>query len=450
VQEWANKRFKNPEHAKAFSRWFGKSKVVDDKGHPLVVYHGTPTPGFNQFDARHAGRNTRNEAKDVGHHFTDSVKTAEYYSEASGVAPQSAIMPVYLRMKNPYMLADPVINADDIAFAKGMEHDGIITKMHGGKSREFVVFDSTQIKSATGNRGTFSKKHGNINLSIDAIPTLNINRTYNPHSEPTPPETPNADELADETLRYLAGLYQEIEDALVAGQPLGFVSAKLDKLVAQAELSSWIAGAVAVWGESREPKLITLDSQGPLQKNRFPWVETAARWLMDRDVYSAEEIQQQTRGQELPRWKSLEAVTRLRDEIAFGFPSGESFNEFYTRIKGVVDATKPELQNAFRTSTHQAFIHGSTTTLEKPIVKTQFPYVLFHSAHDTRTRATHRPLDGLLFEVGGEAYSIAKKALNDFNCRCSIISYTEAKRQRKQLQVIEVDQLPPEVLAKYS
>jgi len=290
---------------------------------------------------------------------------------------------------------------------------------------------------------------GPLSLSIDAIPTLNINRPHSPHSEPTPPETPNADELADETIRYLNGLYQEIEDALVAGQPLGFVAEKLDKLVAQSELSSWIAGAVAVWGESREPKLITLDALGPLQKNRFPWVETAARWLMDRDVYSADEIQKQARGEQLPRWKSLEAVTRLRDEIAIGFPAGESFAEFHKRIKDTIDATKPELQNAFRTSTHQAFIHGSTMTLEKPVVKTQFPYVLFHSAHDTRTRATHRPLDGLLFEVGSEAYAVAKRALNDYSCRCSITPYTEAKRQRKELQAVQVDQLPPETLAKY-
>ena len=255
-----------------------------------------------------------------------------------------------------------------------------------------------------------------VNLSIDAVPTLHINRTLNPNSSPTPPDIPNADELADETIGYLESVLAEIQDRLLAGQPFGDVSAKLDQLVAQAELSSWIAGAVGVWHDSRKPRLYTLDLLGQVPTKRFPWIEEAARWLMDRNVYSAQEIQAQARGEFEPRWKSLEAATKLRDEIANGFTVGESFEEFYARIKSKVDATKPELQNAFRTSTHQAYIHGTATTLEKPLVKLQFPFVLYRSAHDTRTRDTHRPLDGLLFEVGSPAYTIMRRALNDFNC----------------------------------
>lgn len=34
-----------------FWRWFGDSKVVDAQGRPLVVYHGSPVKGFEQFDA---------------------------------------------------------------------------------------------------------------------------------------------------------------------------------------------------------------------------------------------------------------------------------------------------------------------------------------------------------------------------------------------------------------
>jgi len=33
----------------AFKKWFGKSKVVDAEGKPLVVYHGTPRGGFSVF-----------------------------------------------------------------------------------------------------------------------------------------------------------------------------------------------------------------------------------------------------------------------------------------------------------------------------------------------------------------------------------------------------------------
>ena len=36
--------------AENFNNWFGQSKVVDEKGKPLTVYHGTPGPAFEQFD----------------------------------------------------------------------------------------------------------------------------------------------------------------------------------------------------------------------------------------------------------------------------------------------------------------------------------------------------------------------------------------------------------------
>ena len=42
-----------PEESEAFKRWFGDSKVVDEQGKPLVVYHGT-THGFSVFDPERA------------------------------------------------------------------------------------------------------------------------------------------------------------------------------------------------------------------------------------------------------------------------------------------------------------------------------------------------------------------------------------------------------------
>lgn len=255
--------------------------------------------------------------------------------------------------------------------------------------------------------------------------------------------------MASESIRYLDSLYADLEQLLRDGQPLGDILERFDKLVAQAELSSWIAGAVGVWQDSNEPRLYLLDALGPMQTKRFPWVEEAARWLMDRGVYSADEIQRQATPLDQPRWKSMQAVSKVRDELAFGFTYGQSFQDFYSRVKDKVEATKPELQNAFRTATHQAYIHGSTTTLEKPLVQLQFPNVLYHSAHDTRTRATHRPLDGLLFEIGSEAYVIAKKALSDFSCRCRITAMTPEKSKRHG-KPVTLAELPAEVLAKYA
>jgi ADP-Ribosyltransferase in polyvalent proteins len=40
----------------AFKSWFGASKVVDEQGNPLVVYHGT-TADFDAFDPAAIGKN---------------------------------------------------------------------------------------------------------------------------------------------------------------------------------------------------------------------------------------------------------------------------------------------------------------------------------------------------------------------------------------------------------
>ena len=44
-KEWKEKGTKS----KYFKKWFGDSKVVDENGKPLVVYHGTPNAGFETF-----------------------------------------------------------------------------------------------------------------------------------------------------------------------------------------------------------------------------------------------------------------------------------------------------------------------------------------------------------------------------------------------------------------
>lgn len=74
-----------------FYKWFGDSKVVDDQGRPLVVYHGTPNGGFDTF------------IKDS--FFTDDINQARGYAEIkyNTVAPKGQTFSVYLKMSNPFI-----------------------------------------------------------------------------------------------------------------------------------------------------------------------------------------------------------------------------------------------------------------------------------------------------------------------------------------------------------
>jgi hypothetical protein len=55
-----------------FKRWFGESKVVDEDGEPLVVYHGTT----HDFDSFEPDRGTIGNAVGIGYYFTTSADDA--------------------------------------------------------------------------------------------------------------------------------------------------------------------------------------------------------------------------------------------------------------------------------------------------------------------------------------------------------------------------------------
>ncbi|CAB4159591.1 Zeta toxin domain containing protein [uncultured Caudovirales phage] len=140
-----------------FKRWFGDSKVVDDNGDPLVVYHAT-TSDIGAFSLRKSRG---------GFYFTPSAKDA-YPSQRGTMSSDRGlnVMPVYLSIKNPFVTSDPKDwHALDAAGRKRIEklgHDGVVVANSDGSVREYVAFDPTQIKSATGNTGEFSPTNPSI------------------------------------------------------------------------------------------------------------------------------------------------------------------------------------------------------------------------------------------------------------------------------------------------
>ena len=188
---------------KAFKEWFGDwennpkeaSKVVDQNGEPLVVYHGTPF-NFTTFK------------KGTESYFTNDKKSARFYStdimdtdagDALGMTPKDArLMPVFLNIKNPYrnekgLIRDSQIpkhikeNQDGaIVKAIGFPHtleiekalvaeiktlqkqypelsyDEVLEKVTYKGEVQYVIKDPNQAKSATENTGEFSTLDNDI------------------------------------------------------------------------------------------------------------------------------------------------------------------------------------------------------------------------------------------------------------------------------------------------
>jgi hypothetical protein len=63
-----------------FKEWFGESKVVDESGEPLVVYHGT-ADDIEAFSNTEGGRTTRSESAKKGFFFASVKSAAESYAD---------------------------------------------------------------------------------------------------------------------------------------------------------------------------------------------------------------------------------------------------------------------------------------------------------------------------------------------------------------------------------
>lgn len=135
-----------------FREWFGDSKVVDEKGEPLVVYHGTDSD-FESFDSAKTG--------DVGFYFAQDPRAAEQFTRGMG-----AVVPAYVSITNP--APEAVWRAEYDKASGGnprkQAHAALQKQGYDGILRpgEIVAFSNTQIKSAIGNRGTYDPNDPNI------------------------------------------------------------------------------------------------------------------------------------------------------------------------------------------------------------------------------------------------------------------------------------------------
>lgn len=180
---------KSKEALENFYKWFGDSKVVDEQGRPLVVYHRT-LDLFNAFSKEKIG--ARFSSDERGFFFVDKENIAKDYATSEfDSARQGYIMPLYISASNPLIvnseyarkngLGSTVFDREDsISFWDNYQNfaleevdknknDGVI--IDDGNFKMVVAFNPNQIKS-TQNRGTYSESD-NIYYQTreDTIPT---------------------------------------------------------------------------------------------------------------------------------------------------------------------------------------------------------------------------------------------------------------------------------------
>ncbi|MBQ5665545.1 MAG: hypothetical protein IIV41_06745, partial [Akkermansia sp.] len=184
----------------SFKKWFGDwendpanaSKIVDENGEPLVVYHGTarskPISIFKSGKSGYLG---------PGIYFTPEKRTASKYT---GMYGDGLVYEGFVNMRNPLAISyadkpakvildavkegvyekriatqeneSQLLKKADLAKLRKKGYDGIVwapmKALDEGsfESGEMLLFESNQIKSATDNRGTFDGSNPDITFSV--------------------------------------------------------------------------------------------------------------------------------------------------------------------------------------------------------------------------------------------------------------------------------------------
>ena len=185
----------------AFKKWFGDSKVVDENGEPLVVYHGTAATTFDVFHplshfgaAAAANARIENKRDNTVRDMAGVVITPD--PRAGEVRDGEGIIPVYLSIKNPLRIDDDQVahdvyeiarlahaanaisaeerkasvrsgsRTDLIQLLQSKGYDGLVytNSVEGTGDDSYVAFSPTQIKSIH-NQGTFDPADRRISFS---------------------------------------------------------------------------------------------------------------------------------------------------------------------------------------------------------------------------------------------------------------------------------------------
>lgn len=146
--------------SKTQQEYFKDSKARDANGNLLVVYHGTPKGGFNEFDKKRVGTTSDYGYFGRGFYFTTKQSVAKYYA---GYLNSSEIKRGYLNMTNPFVIGSKRDLKRSIEDIMGMRFEGenadyerssaftdwLIDNGYDGVicKDEYMIFESNQFKN---------------------------------------------------------------------------------------------------------------------------------------------------------------------------------------------------------------------------------------------------------------------------------------------------------------
>lgn len=255
------------------------------------------------------------------------------------------------------------------------------------------------------------------------------------------------DELEDLLVKYASGevqwsaveeLIEEIktlsEDALVASTILGY-------------MSPWDAEP----GVELAASLVVHHGR-PSKKWRWPQLQKAVDWLRQTLTVPYSELADMVASARANVFVSgtltdPTEIDLLKSGVEQSIKAGDSLSDFRARVQDISALTRAETETVFRTNTKRAYLGGQQDILRKPAVKRLFPYVLFNSTQDGRTRPWHKALDGWIAEVDSPLHHVFMRVQTEYNCRCALVPVSERRLNGRRVRA--VDDLPSQLWSHY-
>ena len=158
----------------------------------------------------------------------------------------------------------------------------------------------------------------------------------------------------------------------------------------------------------------------------WPQIEASVDWLVNQQILTPAQLKrleslatQQAMGAAGDFTRSLDE--RLARELGESLAAGEGSVAWQERLSKVVDVTAAEAETIGRTYTHRAYHEGIDEVLSDPIVGDEFPYLLYETTGDSRTRETHRAMSGKVAYKDSPLAGEMRALVNEYNCRCTLI-----------------------------
>lgn len=158
----------------------------------------------------------------------------------------------------------------------------------------------------------------------------------------------------------------------------------------------------------------------------WPQIEAATDWLLRQRILTPDQLR---RLESLATAQAIDATAdfasglddRLARELRESLALGEGSVAWGERISRVVDVTAAEAETIGRTYTHRAYNTGLESAMDHPLIQDEFPYLLYETTGDSRTRPAHAAMGGKVAHRDSPLAGQMRALVDEYNCRCTLI-----------------------------